>query len=105
MQSECSLGTAAVDNALKKDGDNIMNNFQNFFVGIWKGMHQFGNSLVAIINFILLLPVYFIGVGISAIIAKVSGKHFLKLQKEKKKSYWVDRKIVKPKMEDFYKQF
>jgi hypothetical protein len=59
----------------------------------------------SIVNFILLSLVYFIGVGLTSIIAKVLGKSFLDLGKKNKKSYWVTKEESKKKLEEYYKQF
>ncbi len=78
-----------------------------FFKGFYAGMQQFGGAIVAIINFILLILVYIIGVGITSIIAKISGKHFLNLKKpdKKLKTYWLNKGEKKPSKEDCYRQF
>ena len=76
-----------------------------FFKGFYKGIKNFGSGVVNITNFILLIPVYFIGIGFSSIFAKITGKSFLDLKKKKQKSYWVDKKNKKPSKEDCYNQF
>jgi len=78
-----------------------------FFKGFYAGMKLFGGVIVSIINFILLIPVYIIGVGLTSIIAKISGKHFMNLKKPDKKikTYWVKREEKKITKEDCYKQF
>ena len=75
-----------------------------FFDGFYDGMKSFGAAIIAITNFILLLPVYILGVGLVSLIARIVGKHFLNIKKEKKKTYW-DDKTERPKFEDFYRQF
>ncbi|MBS3140787.1 hypothetical protein J4405_01420 [Candidatus Woesearchaeota archaeon] len=62
-------------------------------------------TIINIVNFILLLPVYFIGVGITSIIAKLFKKGFLNLKKENKKSYWTNNEVKKGEIEDYYRQF
>ena len=83
-----------------------------FFKGFYEGMKKFGANIVAIINFILLLPVYLLGVGISSIGAKIIGKRFLNLNKfdNKIKSYWIKKENKKQgkksqDLEDSYNQF
>ena len=84
-----------------------MNGFSLFFKAFYEGMKTFGACIVDIVNFVLLIPVYFIGVGLTAIIAKMFGKHFMNLKKpdKKAKTYWVDKEQKKPKIDDFYKEF
>ena len=78
----------------------------SFFKGIKKGSHKFGSNITIIINSILLFSVYLIGVGLTSIISKISGKKFLdtKLSKEKE-SYWTDLNLKKKNTEEYYKQY
>ncbi len=78
-----------------------------FFKGFYAGMKKFGSNIVNIINFVLLIPVYIIGIGLSAIIAKIMGKKFLNMKKfdKKIKTYWLDKEKKKSNLEDSYKQF
>jgi hypothetical protein len=73
---------------------------KGFIKGFLKGMHEFGLTIGVIINSILLGITYYIGIGISKIIIKLSGKNLLDL-KFNKKSYW---KPVKHN-ENNYRQF
>jgi hypothetical protein len=82
-----------------------MKNFKLFFKGFYKGMKIYGANVTSVTNFILLLPVYFIGVGITSIIAKITGKHFLNLKKSNKKTYWVNKENKKIDIEEYYKQY
>ena len=78
----------------------------SFFKGIKEGFHDFGNGITKIINFILLFLVYFIGVALTSIIAKLFKKHFLNLNKEtSKKSYWKDYNLKKEPIDNYYRQF
>jgi len=78
-----------------------------FFKGFYEGIKEFSAILVGIINFILLLLVYIFGVGMSFVIAKVTRKKLMNLEKfdKKVKSYWIDKKIKKPNIKDAYRQF
>jgi len=50
--------------------------------------------------------VYIVGVGITSIISKISGKKFLDTKQSKEKeSYWVDLNLKKKKFEEYYKQY
>ena len=76
-----------------------------FFSGFKKGMKHFGNCLTIIINSILLLVVYAIGVGITSLVAKLVRKHFLNTKPTKEKTYWTDLNLNKKAKAEHYKQF
>lgn len=77
-----------------------------FFIGIKKGMNSFGSSISVIINSALLLAVYILGVGLTSIVAKLTGKHFLETKKSKEeKTYWTDLNLKKKNIEEYYRQF
>lgn len=63
-----------------------------------------GKAISAIVNFILLAIVYFIGIGLTSVIAKLLGKHFLDL-KSKKSSNWAEHKITKEPVGNYYRMF
>lgn len=78
---------------------------KNLFVkGFKTGFKNFGYKVTNIVNFILILIVYAIGVGTTSIIAKLSGKKFLEL-KPKGKTYWKERNLKKQPLETYYRQF
>ncbi len=76
-----------------------------FFIGFKKGMKNFGNCLTVIVNSILLFAVYVTGAGITSLIAKLAGKHFLKTKPEKEKTYWTDLNLNKKTIKEHYRQF
>ena len=76
-----------------------------FIQGLKQGMENFGKVIVSIVNFILLLPAYIIGVGLTSILAKIVGKKFINLEKEKKDSYWISEEVKTEKEESYYKQY
>ncbi len=77
-----------------------------FFSGFGKGMKQFGLTLSALINSILLLFAYLSGIGLTALIAKITGKHFLELKLDKEtKSYWSDLDLKRKQIKEYYRQF
>ena len=78
---------------------------KQFFMGFRKGMGYFGHGIALIINTILLSLVYFIGVGITSIFAKLFGKHFLETKLGKKSTYWSDLNLKKRPLEEYYRQF
>ena len=82
-----------------------MKRLRQFLKGFQKGMHDFGSSISVIINSILLTMVYFIGVGITSIVAKLVGKHYLDIRKSKKDTYWANLNLKNKSIEYCYKQF
>jgi hypothetical protein len=77
-----------------------------FFKGIKDGFLEFGQSIAAITNWIFLLILYVVGVGLTSLVAKIIGKHFLnvKLDKGKKSHYEHINMVTEPK-ENYYRQF
>ena len=83
-----------------------MNSLKRFFSGFKKGMNNFGQNIARIINSILLLIVYLIGIGLTSIFAKIFAKHFLKSKiSKKKKTYWSDLDLKKKPIKTYYRQF
>lgn len=76
----------------------------SFINGFWKGQRNFSENIAVIINSILLSIVYFIGIGLTSIIAKIFGVSFLETKPEKN-SYWTETDISKNPREDCYRQF
>lgn len=73
--------------------------------GLKEGMQEFGESIGTLINSVLLLVVYFIGVGVTAIAAKIAGKRFMQLKTENSETYWQDLGLKKRPLEEYYRQF
>ncbi|MBC8495463.1 hypothetical protein H8D36_04885 [archaeon] len=77
-----------------------------FFKGFKEGMTCFGDLIAIIVNTVLLFIAYFIGVGITSIVAKIVGKNFLEMKTSAKvKTYWSDLNIKKRSLEECYRQF
>lgn len=77
-----------------------------FFKGFKDGMTGFGDLIAIIVNTVLLFIAYFIGVGITSIVAKIVGKNFLEMKTSAKvKTYWSDLNIKKRSLEECYRQF
>ncbi len=77
-----------------------------FLAGFKKGFSSFGYNISIIINSILLSIVYFIGVGLTSILAKLAGKHFLDVKKSlKRDSYWSNLNLRKKGIKGYYRQF
>ena len=73
-----------------------------FFASFTVGMKLFGENIAVLVNTTLLVFVYFIGIGITSMVAKIMAKKFL-LQSQKK-TYW-QRASYSKKKEDYYRQF
>ena len=83
-----------------------MNAAMQFFKGFREGMHDFSSSISTIVNSTLLTIVYLIGVGVTALLAKMFKKKFLEIScSEKKESYWSDCDLKKKPLEEYYRQF
>ena len=77
----------------------------DFFSGFKNGFSLFGHNISLIVNSALLFIVYIIGVGITSIIAKIFGKHFLKIKEKEKNSYWEYLGLGKKDTDEYYRQF
>jgi len=77
---------------------------KTFFRNFKKGMEEFNSNIIIIVNSVLLSFVYFIGVGITSIFAKLLKKHFLEL-KRRRETYWEDSDLKKRPIENYYRQF
>jgi len=83
-----------------------MAGLREFFSGFKAGMQLFGHGIATIVNVTLLSVVYWIGVGITSMIAKIMGKRFLDMELDKKaKTYWKDYNLTKRPIEEYYRQF
>lgn len=63
------------------------------------------NVISNLVNFILLLIIYFTAIGIVSIVSKLFGKHFLELKKSNIKSNWYEHKVTKQPIEKYYRTF
>jgi len=83
-----------------------MSKIKQFFRGFKEGFKDFGHSISVIVNSALLLAVYLVGVGLTSIFAKLSGKRFLhkKLSKSRE-TYWSDLNLKKKPIDEYYRQF
>lgn len=79
---------------------------KQFLVGFKFGFKNFSHSISSVVNLILLSVVYFIGVGLTLIMAKLFKKKFLDTSIEKKyKTYWSSLNLGKRPLKDYYRQF
>jgi len=85
-----------------------MKGLRQFLAGLKKGAISFGRNTSLIVNTALLALVYFLGVGIAAVIAKICGKHFLEMRLSKLSkdhTYWSDLNLRKKPAAEHYRQF
>ncbi|MEK6855100.1 MAG: hypothetical protein AABX73_02675 [Nanoarchaeota archaeon] len=79
---------------------------KDFFCSLKNGQKLFGEDVAIIVNSALLSLVYLIGVGLTFLAAKLTGKKFLDLKiDEEKSTYWQDINTTKGSMEEYYRQF
>lgn len=69
-----------------------------------EGSKMFGELISSIINLLLLSIVYFIGVGLTSIFARVLGKKFIN-DKTTKESYWEELNLTTQPFKEYYRQF
>lgn len=81
-----------------------MTKIKGFIDGFKEGQKNFGESIAVIINSVLLSIVYFVGVGLTSIIAKLLGRNFLGLE-FKEGTYWEDLNLGKKERKEYYRQF
>lgn len=77
----------------------------SFFKGLKDGMKEFGGNISNLVNSILLSIVYFIGIGLTSIVAKIFKKQFLDTKLSDKKSYWLDLNLKKKNIREYFRQF
>ena len=69
-------------------------------------MHLFSSRIALLVNSIILFFVYIIGVGLSSVLAKITGKQFLTLHLNKNAAtYWENLDIKKKPLKEYYRQF
>ncbi len=78
---------------------------KDFFKGVKSGQKHYGESIGVIINSALLSAVYLIGVGLTSLFAKISGKHFLDLKTKNQNTYWEELNLGKEDIEKYHRQF
>ena len=81
-----------------------MKKLKLFFKEFYEGFKAFSLVISTIINFVLLMIVYFIGVGLTSIIGKSFKKEFLGI-KGGKRTYWKNRKSKKISIKECKRMF
>ena len=80
--------------------------FKQWYTGFAKGMKNFGEAISTLVNTLLLLFVYGIGVSLSSLLSTLAGKHKLKTKiSRKRKTYWSHLDLKKKPIEEYYRQF
>ncbi len=82
--------------------------FPRWFKAVKNCFERFGLLMASIFNFIFLIPVYFIGIGIVSVIGKCSSKDFLAMNSKKaenKETYWKSYNLKKEEKEGYYRMF
>ena len=85
-------------------GEEVLT-MKTFSDGLKEGMQLFGQGIATLVNTLLLTFVYVIGVGITALIAKLFRKQFLQLKLTQQDSYWTPLDLKKKPKEEYYRQF
>jgi len=83
----------------------VVKRIKLFLEGFGHGFKSFGAIIANIVNTILLVLIYFIGVGIAALIVKLTRQELMSVEKKKISSYYKSNKPEKQSIEDFYKQY
>jgi len=81
----------------------IKNN--QFIIGFKNGFLEFSHTISISINTIFLLIIYILGIGLTSIIAKITGKTFISTKNKNKNSYWQDLSLTTKSKEKYYQQF
>jgi large-conductance mechanosensitive channel len=81
-----------------------MEKIKLFFKGFHEGFKSFGLVISTIVNFLLLMIVYFVGVGLTSVFGKAFKKEFLDMKK-RNKTYWEPRKSKKLTIKEIKRMF
>lgn len=76
-----------------------------FLKGFHHGFGRFGKSVATAVNVVLLFVIYAIGVGLAALMTKISGTKLLNLSSQQKKSYYNKTNIGEESQDDYLRQF
>lgn len=76
-----------------------------FCKGLKEGFEIVGKMIANIINTVLLLVIYFVGIGLAALFVKLAGQDLMPLENKDAKSYYSEKNIEKGKIDDYYNQF
>ncbi len=83
-----------------------MSDTTNFLKGFKDGMAAFGKNISMIVNTIMLIITYIIGVGSAWILSRITGKKFIDIAlSRRRQTYWTDLKLKKKQINEYYRQF
>jgi len=78
----------------------------SFFKDFQEGMKTFGKLISSIVNSIILLGVYVLGIGLTSLFARLAGKKFLQTTlSQTRKTYWTDLHLKTKPLSEYYRQF
>lgn len=69
------------------------------------GSKSFGTIITNIINTVLLLIIYFVGIGLAALIVRITKQELMNISNKRKHSYYKNELTEKGNLEEYYKQF
>jgi hypothetical protein len=69
-----------------------------------RGFQDFGHDIAGLVNTVFLFIAYVLGVGLTSLVAKMVGKHFLNC-KPRAKTYWQPVREQTPTEDELYRQF
>jgi len=79
---------------------------KEFLSGLKKGQKNFGENISRIINSVLLTFVYFLGICLTSIFAKLFERRFLENKIEiSNNSYWKELNLNTEPVKNYYRQF
>lgn len=79
---------------------------KSIFQKFKNGFRYFGKTIEKLVNSVLLLAVYLIGIGLTSVLAKIVGKRFLDTKiSSDRKSYWIPTEKKEKNMESLLHQF
>jgi hypothetical protein len=76
----------------------------DFWNGLKQGFRAFSANINAVVNTVLLSIAYVIGIGVTALVAKVAGKKFLTMQRAKG-TYWKPVQKREQPLDEAFRQF
>lgn len=84
---------------------NTFTIFKTVFNYLKKIVKLLPDTIITLINSLVLILVYFLFIGFTAIIARIMRKSFLNLHKQKTTSYWIQKEKTSTEIEEYYKQY
>jgi len=76
-----------------------------FINGFFAGFRKVGMFVAECVNAVLLFIIYFLGVGMAALLVRLSKNNLLNLKKIKQRSHYVEKSVGDESIEEHYRQF